>query len=192
MKILGVGVIGFGFIGKVHTYGHTNLPLFYDPLPVRTKLVGVATSRPETAAKAAEQGAFQFGAADWRELIVRDDIDIIDICTPNSQHTQQILAAMAAGKHIYCDKPLVVGEDAIRAVEEALPSYHGTGQVTLQYRYYPATIRAKQLIEEGFVGNVIDFRAVYLHSGSVDASKKMGWKQPEERGGGGVAPTFWT
>lgn len=184
VKILGVGVIGFGFIGKVHTYGHTNLPLFYDPLPVRTKLVGVATSRPETAAKAAEQGAFQFGTADWRELIARDDIDIIDICTPNSQHTQQILAAMAAGKHIYCDKPLVVGEDAIRAVEEALPSYHGTGQVTLQYRYYPATIRAKQLIEEGFVGNVIDFRAVYLHSGSVDASKKMGWKQLKSEGGG--------
>jgi len=184
MQTLGVGVIGFGFIGKVHTYGYLNMPLFYDPMPVRTKLVGVATSRQETAQKAAAQGGFEFGTADWRELIARDDIQIINICSPNSQHTEQILAAIAAGKHIYCDKPLVVGEEAIARVEAALRDYRGIGQMTLQYRFYPPTLHAKQLIEEGFLGNVISFRAAYLHSGSVDATKPMGWKQLRSEGGG--------
>lgn len=184
METLGVGIIGFGFIGKVHTYGYLNMPLFYDPLPLRTKLVGVATSRRETAEKAAAQGGFDFGADDWRELIARDDIHIINICSPNSQHTEPLLAAMAAGKHIYCDKPLVVGEEAGAKIEAALATYRGVGQMTLQYRFYPPTLHARQLIEDGFVGNVLSFRAAYLHAGSVDAGKPMGWKQLKSEGGG--------
>ena len=184
MDTLGVGIIGFGFIGKVHAYGYLNMPLFYDPVPVRTKLVGVATSREETARKAAEQGGFGFGTAEWRELVARDDIRIINICSPNSRHAEQLLAAMAAGKHIYCDKPLVVGDEDMARVEKALQGYHGIGQMTFNYRFFPATLRAKQLIEEGFVGNVTGFRAAYLHSGSVDPAKPMGWKQLKSEGGG--------
>ncbi len=184
MKTLRVGIIGFGFIGKVHTYGYTNLPLFFDPAPAKIKLVGVATSNPSSAEKAREVGGFEFGTSDWRELIARDDIDIINICSPNSQHADQLIAAMEAGKHIYCDKPLVVGSESIARIEEALKSYKGIGQMTLNYRFLPATLRAKQLIEEGFLGNVISFRGCYLHSGSVDATKKMGWKQLKSEGGG--------
>ncbi|NLG52038.1 MAG: Gfo/Idh/MocA family oxidoreductase [Chloroflexi bacterium] len=184
MDTLGVGIIGFGFIGKVHAYGYLNIPLFYQPAPVRTRLVGVATSREETARRAAEQAGFEFGTADWRELIARDDIQIINICSPNSQHLEQLMAAIAAGKHIYCEKPLVVTEQEAAQVEQALRSYKGVGQMTLQYRFYPATIRAKQLIDEGFLGNVISFRAAYLHSGSVDPAKPMGWKQMASEGGG--------
>ncbi|MDH7569149.1 MAG: Gfo/Idh/MocA family oxidoreductase [Armatimonadota bacterium] len=184
METLGVGVIGFGFIGKVHAYGHLNLPLFYDPVPVRTRLVGVATSREETARKAQEQGGFEFATTQWRELVARDDIHVIHICSPNSQHCEQLLAAMAAQKHIYCDKPLVVTEEEVARVEAALAGYHGVGQMTFQYRFYPPTLRARQLIAEGFVGNVISFRAQYLHSGSVDPHRPMGWKQLRSEGGG--------
>ncbi len=184
MQTLGVGIIGFGFIGKVHTYGYLNMPLFYDPVPARTRLVGVATSREETARKAVEQGGFEFGTADWRELIARDDIQVINICSPNSQHCEQLLAAIAAGKHIYCDKPLVVTEEEAQRIVAALRDYRGVGQVTLNYRFYPPTLRAKQLIEEGLVGNVISFRAAYLHSGSVDPARPMGWKQLKSEGGG--------
>jgi len=184
MDELGVGMIGFGFIGKVHAYGYHNIPLYYDPPPVATRLVGVATSRPETAQKAAKQGGFEFGTDDWRQVIARDDIDIINICTPNDLHCDQLIAAMKAGKHIYCDKPLVVtAEDAAR-VKKAMQGWSGIGQMTLQYRFYPATIRAKQLIDEGFVGEVTAFRSVYLHSGSVDADKPMGWKQLASAHGG--------
>jgi len=184
MDALGVGIIGFGFIGKVHAYGYLNMPLFYDPVPVRTKLVGVATSREETARKAAGQGGFEFGAADWRELIARDDIQIINICSPNSRHAEQLVAAISAGKHIYCDKPLVAGDEDAARVEAALRDYRGVGQMTLNYRFFPATLRAKQLIDEGFIGNAISFRAAYLHSGSVDPDRPMGWKQLKSEGGG--------
>jgi predicted dehydrogenase len=184
MQPLGVGVIGFGFIGKVHTYGYQNLPLFYDPMPLRTKLVGVATSRPETAQKAAAQGGFEFGTADWHDLIARDDIHIINICSPNDQHLAQLESAIQAGKHIYCDKPLVVGDAAYARMNELLRTHQGVGQMTLQYRFYPPTLRAKQLIDEGFLGKIISFRAAYLHAGSVDASKRMGWKQLKSQGGG--------
>jgi predicted dehydrogenase len=184
MDTLGVGIIGFGFIGKVHTYGYRNIPLFYDPMPVRTKLVGVADVAPGRAQQAALDNGFEFGTDDWRELIDRDDIHIIDICSPNSQHLEQILAALAAGKHVYCEKPLVVGDEEARKVAAALDSYRGTGQMTFQYRFFPATLRAKQLIDEGFLGNVISFRAGFLHSGSVDASKPMGWKQMKSECGG--------
>ena len=184
MEALGVGIIGFGFIGKVHAYGYANLPLYYDPVPLRTKLVGVATSREETARKAVEQGGFEFGTANWRDLIARDDIHIINICSPNSAHTEQLLAAMAAGKHIYCDKPLVVGDEDINRVATALQGYRGVGQMTFNYRFVPATLRARQLVGEGFLGNVISFRTAYLHSGSVDPARQTGWKMLKSEGGG--------
>jgi predicted dehydrogenase len=95
-----------------------------------------------------------------------------------------LLAVLGAGKHIYCDKPLVVGEEAMAQVEAALGSYRGVGQMALQYRFYPATLRARQLLEEGFVGNITSFRGAYLHSGSVDPKKPMGWKQLKSEAGG--------
>jgi predicted dehydrogenase len=184
MQTLGVGIIGFGFMGKTHTLNYRSLPIFYDPPPVSTKLVGVADVVPERVKYAVEEVGFKFGTTDWRELIARDDIHIVDICSPNSQHHEQLLAAMAAGKHIYCDKPLVVGQDALASIESALGNYRGIGQMALQYRFFPATLRAKRLIDEGFLGSVVSFRTAYLHSGSVDLNRRMGWKQLKSEGGG--------
>ncbi|MFP3903170.1 MAG: Gfo/Idh/MocA family protein [Armatimonadota bacterium] len=184
METLGVGIIGFGFIGKVHNYGYKNIPLYYNPAPVHTRMVGVATSRMETARRAVEQGGFEYGTDDWTELIEDEDIDIINICSPNSLHGDQLVAAMEAEKHIYCDKPLLVGEEDARRVSEALKNWDKTGQMTLQYRFYPATLRAKQLIEDGFLGEVANFRASYLHASNIDPDKPMGWKQLKSEGGG--------
>jgi predicted dehydrogenase len=184
MQHLGVGIIGFGFMGKVHAYDYRSMPIYYEPVPVRTKLVGVAEVNPPRARLAVEQAGFEFSTTDWRELVAREDIQIIDICSPNSLHTEQLLAAMAAGKHIYCDKPLVVGEEAMARIEAPLRSYRGVGQMALQYRFFPATLRAKQLMQEGLVGKVVSFRGAYLHSGNVDAMKPLGWKQLKSEGGG--------
>jgi predicted dehydrogenase len=117
-------------------------------------------------------------------LIAREDIQIINVCSPNNAHGEQVLAAMAAGKHLYCEKPLVVSGAEAARVAAALPDYRGISQMTLQCRFFPATLRAKQLMEEGFVGEVIGFRAAYLHSGSVDPARPMGWKQLKSEGGG--------
>jgi len=184
MQTLGVGIIGFGFMGKVHAYNYRSVPFYYDPIPIRTKLIGVADPKGEQALGSALADEFEFFTTDFRDLLAREDIHIIDICSPNSQHTEQLLATMATGKHIYCDKPLAVGEADLDRVEAALRNFQGQGQMALQYRFFPATLRAKQLIEAGFIGNVINFRAAYLHSGSVDPDKPMGWKQLKSEGGG--------
>jgi len=182
----GVGIIGFGFIGKVHAYSYINIPLFYDPPPLRTKLVGVCTSREETARKAKEVGGFEFATTDFMEIMERDDIDIVNICTPNRFHREEILAAIRSGKHIYCDKPLAFSSAEADEIAEALRGYDRVHQMTLQNRFLPATMRAKQLVDEGFLGEPISFRAVYLHSGSVDRDKPLSWKLDRRMGGGGV------
>jgi predicted dehydrogenase len=184
MRKLRVGIIGYGFIGKVHAYGYHNLPYFFDPAPAEVTLAGVCTSRRESAEAARRQGGFEFATTEPMEIIGRRDIDIINICTPNHLHKGELLAAMAAGKHIYCDKPLTATVAEAREVAAALKGYQGVSQMTLNNRFALPAMRAKQMIEEGFVGRVTQFRGAYLHSGSVDALRPMGWKQEAEFGGG--------
>lgn len=182
-----VGFVGFGFIGKVHAYGYLNLPLFYQPLPFRPVLSHVCTSRAESA----RAGAAAIGAAhavtDYREVTENPDIDIVHICTPNHLHKEALLSAMAHGKHIYCDKPLTATLAEAEEVAAAMPSYRGTAQMTLQNRFFPATMRAKQLIDEGFLGKVLEFRCAYLHAGSVDPDAPLKWKLSAGSGGGVIA-----
>ena len=120
LQTLGVGIVGHGFMGKVHAYGYRILRIYYEHAPLPTRLVGVADAAPERAPLAVEQAGLEFSATDWRELGERDDIHIIGICSPNSLHTNQLLAAVEAGKHVYCDKPLVAGEESTARVEAAL------------------------------------------------------------------------
>jgi len=186
LRTFGVGIIGFGFMGRTHAYGHVNLPLFYDPVPCRTRLVGVATSRRETAEKARRALDFELATTDWRELVGRPDIDIIHVCTPNAMHKEQVLAALAAGKHVYCDKPLCMDRAEAEEIEAALPGARGTHQMVLHNRFFPATMQAKALVDEGFLGEVLALRAAYLHSGSADPRAPLKWKLDASVAGGGV------
>lgn len=186
--VYGVGVVGYGFMGKTHTYGYHSIPFFYDELPIDYKLVGVCVRRAETIDDAVNQGKFEFGTTRFEDLLERDDIHIIHVCTPNALHRDQVVRAIEAGKHVYCDKPLGASyadcEAMVNAIEKA-PSDLVT-QVALQYRFYPATMRARQLVDEGFLGNVYSFRACYLHASNIDPDKPLKWKMDKEKGGGGV------
>jgi predicted dehydrogenase len=183
-KALRVGFVGFGFIGKVHAYAHLTMPLFYDPPPVATTLAAVCTSRPETARAAQERFGFERATDDFRAVTESPDIDIVHITSPNLLHRDHLLSALAAGKHVYCEKPLTVTLTEAREVQRALGSYRGTHQMCLQNRFFPATLRAKQLIDEGFLGQLLGFRAAYLHSGSADPQAPLRWKLDRSMGGG--------
>ena len=176
MKIYRVGLLGFGFIGKVHAYGHRNIPLFYDQQEFGSVITGVCTSRPATARQAAARLGGVRPVDDYRSLIDDAAIDIIDRCTPIDCHAAAVLAAMAAGKHIYCDKPLCATPAEARRIEAALPSYRGIAQMTLQNRFFPSTLRAKELIDAGEIGDILEFRASYLHGGSADPHAPFKWK----------------
>lgn len=185
-KQFGVGMVGYGFIGKMHTYAYKSIPVYYDPPPADIRLVGVCTSREETAKKAVKHGGYEFGTANYHELLDRDDIHIINCCTPNNLHKDVILDTLKAGKHIYCDKPLTMDLAEAKEVMAAVDKTHVVHQMTFQYRFMPAMIRAKQLIDEGILGEPMSFRVAYLHSGYIDPGRPMSWRLDKNHGGGGA------
>lgn len=187
MREIGVGVVGYGFIGKVHAWAQRAIPLMYDA-PFRTRLVGVCTATPASGAKAMDQAGFAFATTDPAELLARDDIQVVHCCTPNDAHAAFLRDALAAGKHIYCDKPLtatLTDAEAITAAARTLPPDR-IHRMTFHYRFAPATLRAKQLVDEGFLGEIYHFRGQYLHAGYIDPQRPRTWRLQMARSGGGA------
>jgi predicted dehydrogenase len=186
MKTLGIGMVGYGFIGKVHTLSYLNLPYYYKPMPARLKMVGVASVPIKDAREGVEQAGFEFATDNWRDLVARDDIDIIEVCTPNSLHKEIIIEAIKAGKHVNSEKPLAMdlaqASEILRA-SDARPDL--ISQVTFEYRYHPAIMRARKLINEDFLGRIYSSRVVYLHSGNSDPKRPLYWKIQKKYCGGG-------
>lgn len=187
MKVYRVGILGFGFIGKVHAYAYTVLPFYYDPVPLQARITHVVTRRPETAHQAKRILPGTTTGTDFRAVTENPEVDIVHICTPNHLHKEALLSAMQNGKHIYCDKPLVARLEEAEEVARALPAYRGIAQMTFQNRFFPATLRAQQLVAEGRLGKVLGFRAAYLHGGSADPQAPLKWKLSAAAGGGVIA-----
>lgn len=181
-----VGFIGFGMIGKVHAHAYRSLPVYYNEPPGEYNFAAVATSRQETAGEARVRFGFDRATTDWREIVEDPSIQIVHVAQPNIYHREVLLAAMEAGKHIYCEKPLTATWSEAREVEERLPSYRGISQMCLQNRFFAATLKAAELSRKGFLGEVLGFRGVYLHSGMLDPAKILNWKATVQYGGGGV------
>ncbi len=182
MKTIHVGVIGWGFMGKTHTHALRCIPMFYPNADFDIELSCICTRRMEKAREAMRQAGFQTCTDDYRELLAMPEIDVVSVSTPNAQHEEMAVAAIRAGKHVYLDKPAAVtGESALRIAEAARNSDVKTRMV-FNNRYFPATLRAKELIGEGRIGRVMQFQARYLHSGSIDPNKPIGWKQQMQGG----------
>lgn len=182
MKTIGIGLIGWGFMGRTHTHALRDLALYYPNIDFRVRLVHVCSRRLEKAKEAAELAGYEKFTDDWHDVIADPEVDVVSICTPNDQHEQMAIAALKAGKHVYIDKPLsVTGESAAR-IAEAAKSAAGQTRMVFNNRYSPAMMRAKQLIDEGKIGDVLTFQARYLHSGSIDPNKPIGWKQQLQGG----------
>jgi len=180
-----VGFLGFGFIGKVHAFAYRTFPFYYPSLP-RARFVAVCTSREETAKRAKEAFEFDRATLDFREVTEAPDVDVVHIATPNNLHKDALLSAMAAGKHIYCEKPLVASAAEAREIADALGKYQGTGQMVFQSRFSPAAMRAKELVDEGFLGELLSFRAAFLHGGSANPDAPLKWKLSRKIAGGGA------
>ncbi|MEI6915543.1 MAG: Gfo/Idh/MocA family oxidoreductase [Armatimonadota bacterium] len=189
MTELRVGTIGYGFMGKIHTYSYKSIPMIFEPAPATIKLVGVAVRSAASRKLAQVQGGYEFATDDWRDIIARDDIDVINCCVPNYLHKDVVIAAIRAGKHIYCDKPLTgrlsEAEEIVaverQAVDEGLTR---TRMMAHNNRFVPALMRAKELIEEGRIGRIFTFNFRFLHSSNIDATKPLLWKSDRTVGGG--------
>lgn len=186
MRKLGVAMIGYGGIGRVHVMAYRNIPFHYG-LPADTvNIVGVATTRPETAQQAAREIGCDVWTTDYRDLLARDDVDLVDICVPNQAHKEIIVAAAAAGKHIYCEKPLSMTVAEGQQMVEAVTRAGVKNQMTFNFRFFPAITRARQLVAEGFLGHVFSFRGRYYRSSYISYDKPLSWRLRQETSGGGA------
>lgn len=182
MHKIGIGIIGWGFMGRTHAQALRGMKLYYPDAPFAPEIRSVCSRRLEAAREAADAlGAAHF-TDDYRALLARRDIQAVSICTPNDQHERMALDALAAGKHVYIDKPLTVdGASALRVARAAQKSGLTT-QMALNNRFWPSTLRAKALMDEGRIGKILSFQCRYLHSGSVDPDRPAGWKQLTQGG----------
>ena len=183
MKTIGIGIIGWGFMGRTHTLAIRSLPLFYPDAGFEAKLVGVCSRTVSKAERARDDLGFSYATGDYRDLLADPGIDVVSVCTPNDQHEAMAIDALKAGKHVYIDKPLTVDYPSALRVLEAARGAKGKAQLALHNRFFTATLRAKELIGQGRLGDILTFTCRYLHSGSIDPNKPMGWKQGA---GGGV------
>lgn len=185
-KQLNIGLIGFGAMGKVHSYCVDNLKYYYSDLPFSAKIGSVCTTSYEKSLSVANEYGFDMAAKSENELIESKDIDIIDICTPNIFHYDTIKKALANGKHIYCEKPLCVTREQADEVARLARDSALICNIVFNNRFLAPVMRAKQLIDEGRIGRVLSFSAEYLHNSCTDVERPAGWKQDKDICGGGV------
>lgn len=186
MKQLGVALVGYGGIGRVHALAYRALPYHYG-FPADTfHLLAVATTSVQTAVQAAREIGCEVYTADYRELLAREDVDVVDICVPNHKHEELIVAAARAGKHIYCEKPLAMNVAEGQRIVEAVEVAGVKSQLNFNFRFFPAIAHARQLMLSGFVGRVFSFRGCYYRSGYIGADKPLSWRLRREIAGGGA------
>lgn len=186
VETLGIGLIGHGGAGKIHALGYRSLTSYYSPLPVDLRLVGVCASSEITAVKARKEHGFEFHCTDYRHLLERDDISLIDCCVPNSLHRDVIIDAIKAGKHVYCEKPLAMNLKEAEEIVKFSRQSTVKCQIVFNNRFIPAVMRAKQLAEEGALGEIFGFRGAYLHSGYIDPQRPISWRLRRDKAGGGA------
>ena len=187
MKEYKAGILGYGFMGKAHTYSYKTMQLYYDDLPFHVKLGAVYTRNAEKGKALCERHGFEYASQNEDDIINDPNIDIINICTPNHMHKDEIIKCIRAGKHIYCEKPMVLSYEEAKEVEAALKEYKydKTAQMVFHNRYFPTSLRAREIIDEGRIGKVFSFRAAYLHPGSSVGSRPATWRfLPEMTGMG--------
>ncbi|MFJ6748899.1 MULTISPECIES: Gfo/Idh/MocA family protein [unclassified Streptomyces] len=185
---LGVGMIGYAFMGAAHSQGWRTAGRVFD-LPLRPAMNAVCGRDRASVRAAAGKLGWAAAETDWRRLIARDDVQLVDICTPGDSHAEIAIAALEAGKHVLCEKPLansVAEAEAMTAAAEAARSRGQIAMVGFNYRRTPALALARQMVAAGRIGALRHVRATYLQDWLVDPAAPMGWRLQREHAGSGA------
>ncbi len=185
---LAVAMVGHAFMGAAHSQAWRNAPRFFD-LPLTPTMSVVCGRDAARAADAAARLGWTESATDWRAVVARDDIDLVDICTPGDTHAEIAVAALNAGKHVLCEKPLAnsvaEAEQMVDAAERARAAGVRT-MVGFTYRRVPAIALARQLVAQGRIGEVRHVRAQYLQDWIADPDAPHSWRLDKEKAGSGA------
>ncbi|MEH7336323.1 Gfo/Idh/MocA family oxidoreductase [Neobacillus drentensis] len=184
-KKVRVGMIGYKFVAKAHSHAFRDLPFYFDP-ETEPVLQAIAGRNEDALSAAADKFGFASYETDWQRLIERDDIDLIDIVTPNHTHAEMAIAAAEAGKHVFCEKPLAMTLDEARRMLKAVQKSGVVHMIGHAYRYAPAVQYAKKLISEGRLGRIYHVRATYLQDFIVDPNFPLVWRLRKDVTGSGA------
>ncbi|WP_240416070.1 Gfo/Idh/MocA family protein [Paenibacillus periandrae] len=184
MKQVNIGMVGYKFMGKAHSHAYRDLHMFF-PKVAKPAMKLICGRDEQGVAQAAEQFGWDGYVTDWRDLLNNDDIDVIDINAPSNAHLEIALAAAKAGKHLFCEKPLALtlpdSREMLKAAEDAGVKH----MVGFNYRFAPAVMLAKKLIDEGRLGEIYHFRAWFLQDWIVDPDFPLVWRLQKEIAGSG-------
>ncbi len=185
---IGIGMVGHAFMGAVHSHAWRSVHRFFDP-PLVPRLA-VLGGRDEARAKAAaEKFGWEDVETDWRKLVARDDVGLVDVCTPGDSHAEIAIAALDAGKHVLCEKPLANSVAEAEAMAEAARRARERGvraMVAFNYRRVPALAHARTLVASGTLGEIRHVRSVYLQDWLSDPRAPMTWRLRRESAGSGA------
>jgi predicted dehydrogenase len=185
---LGVGLIGYAFMGAAHSHAWRTAPHFFD-LPMRPELTVLAGRDAVRVADAAGRLGWSSVETDWHRVLEREDVDLVDVCTPGDTHAEIAIAALEAGKHVLCEKPLAntVAEAEAMAEAAARAATRGVrSMVGFTYRRVPAIALARELVAQGRLGEIRHVRAQYLQDWIADPQVPMSWRLEKDKAGSGA------
>ncbi len=185
MKKLNVGMVGYAFMGKAHSNAWLKVAKFFD-LPVQPVMKAVCGRHEKPLKAFAKKWGWESVETDWRRLVRREDIDLVDICTPNSSHSEIAIAAARAGKAVACEKPLGMDASDARRMAAAVKKGRVPNMVWFNYRRAPAVSLAKQIIDEGRLGEIYHVRASYLQDWIMDPKFPLVWRLEKAVAGSGA------
>ncbi|MEU5274923.1 Gfo/Idh/MocA family oxidoreductase [Streptomyces asoensis] len=186
--VLGVGMVGYAFMGAAHSQGWRTVGHAFD-LPLRPVLAAIAGRDARAVRAAADKHGWAAAETDWRALIARDDVQLVDICTPGDSHAEIAVAALEAGKHVLCEKPLANSVAEAEAMVTAAEAARARGQLAMvgfNYRRVPALAFARRLIADGRLGTLRHVRVTYLQDWLVDPDFPLTWRLQREHAGSGA------
>jgi predicted dehydrogenase len=184
---LSVGMVGYAFMGAAHSHAWRTAPRFFD-LPLRPRMRAVAGRDAQGVTAAAERLGWESTETSWQALVERDDIDLVDVCTPGHTHAEIVIAALEAGKHVLCEKPLANSVEEAEAMTRAAERAAADGvraMVGFTYRRVPAIALARQLVADGRLGTLHHVRAQYLQDWIVDPQAPLSWRLEKDKAGSG-------
>ncbi|MBZ0275706.1 MAG: Gfo/Idh/MocA family oxidoreductase [Anaerolineae bacterium] len=183
---IGVGMLGYAFMGKAHTNALKKLPYMMYPPVARPRLVAICGRNESATAEAAQRYGYDGYYTDWRKMLENPAIQVFDNGGPNDAHAEPCIAAAQAGKHVFCEKPLARTAEEAKAMLDAVNKAGVQHMVAFNYRFVPAIVQAKRLIESGALGRIFHYRAVYLQEWIIDPTFPKIWRLDKKVAGSGA------
>ena len=183
---IGIGLLGYAFMGKAHSNAFKKIPyIMYPPVAI-PRLVAICGRNEDAVREAARRYGYEGYYTDWRRMLENDAIQVFDNGGPNNAHAEPSIAAAQAGKHVFCEKPLARTAEEAKSMLDAVEKAGVKHQVAFNYRFVPAVVQARKLIESGKLGRIYHWRAVYLQEWGMDPKMPTSWRFQKDIAGSGA------